>query len=158
MKIVVEGYDASGKSTLAQALADRLGCSVLEAGPPPKNNMVAVSDSLAQLDAKNVVHSRITPISRLAYQLDSDIHHTEMLWGFVKTFQDAGALFIYCTGRADVHEVKDYDTEEHLEYLEKNESTIRRRYVEIFDKVPHIKYDFRIDDMEKFVCQIATHS
>lgn len=157
MKIIVEGYDASGKSTLAQALADRLGLSVLEAGPKPPSDKQALIDSYMQFNSANVVHCRITPISRQAYQLDcSDAHYRE-LQNIVQRYAEEDAIFIYCTGEADDHQVKDYDTPGHLEYLSKNQDTIKSRYDRIFSKINHIKYDFKVDSMEDFVCKIEMY-
>mgnify|MGYP005841666411 CR=1 FL=1 len=154
MRIVVEGYDASGKSTLAQALANKLGLGVHEAGPKPKDDDHAISQSLNQLSLDNKVLCRITPISRQAYQLDRSLSHYVELQNLVKKLVNDHTIFIFCTGEADNHVVKDHDTLEHLEYLDEYGETIKQRYEDIFQSIDHYKYDFKIDDMEKFVCKI----
>ena len=154
MKIVVEGYDASGKSTLAKALAEKYGLSLVEAGPKPPSNLDAIADSVIQSRMDNVVHSRITPISRQAYQLDNSAIHIAHLKAALKRFIDKNTVFIRCTGVADVHEIKDYDTKEHLEYLEKNEISIRTNYSRLFVEIPHFDYNFRRDTIGDVICYI----
>lgn len=154
MKIVVEGYDASGKSTLAKALAETYGLSLVEAGPKPPNDLDAIADSVIQERMTDVVHSRITPISRQAYQLDNTRHHTIQLNAMVERFLQKGAVFIYCTGRAAEHVVKDYDTQEHLAYLDRYEDIIRQRYDVLFRNIDCIIYDFKLDDIKDLICRI----
>lgn len=161
MKIVVEGYDASGKSTLAQALAEKYGLELVEAGPAPPNDFTAMYDSAKQLEMLDTVHSRITPISRQAYQFDSSFAHTELLKDLLARFVSKGAIFIYCCGKATVHITKDYDTPEHLAFIEKNELEIRANYEKIFSKLPYFRYDFTTDKIEDVICyieQIVQHS
>lgn len=154
MKIVVEGYDASGKSTLAKALAEKYGLSLVEAGPKPPSNLDAIADSDIQARMDNVVHSRITPISRQAYQFDNSPIHVAHLRAAFKMFQDKDTIFIFCVGVADEHEVKDYDTEEHLIFLKNNEERIRENYWRLFTYIPHIKYNFKTDKLEDILCHI----
>lgn len=154
MKIVVEGYDASGKSTLARALAEKLGLVVVEAGPKPPSDLDAIADGINQLRMTDTVHSRITPISRRCYQFDISRLHHDHLEAILLRFEKMGAIFIYCTGKSDIHEVKQYDTIEHLRFLEKHEVQIRHNYDTLFTMIPHLKYNFHTDSLEELVCDI----
>lgn len=159
MKIVVEGYDATGKSTLAQALAEMLGLDLVEAGPKPPSDLDAICDGINQLRMKNVVHSRITPVSRQAYQFDISDYHRSTLSDILARFVDIGAIFIYCvnTDNED-HELKDYDTPEHIEHITSNKSTICEHYDVLMEGIPHIRYDFRVNTIEEVLCKIADRS
>lgn len=155
MKIVVEGFDATGKSTLVKALAERLGLSTHTAGPPPKDDLIAIMNCAEQLVMKNVVHDRITCVSRQAYQLDNSDEHIGVLKQFVKMFLTVDTVFIYAYHVSDNHEVKDYDTAEHVKHITDNQQIICDNYRRIFDTIPHIPFNFTTDSIEDVICQIA---
>jgi thymidylate kinase len=157
MKIVIEGYDSTGKSTLAKALAERLGLEVLEAGPKPESEAAAIADALYQLNAKGVINCRITPLSNLAYQTNISPGTRLQLWRVVSDYIRCGTIFIHCTSESGAHDIKDYDTTEHLDYIEKNKDAIRVRYEALFSLIPHFTYDMNTDSMEDMVCKIVSH-
>lgn len=67
--IVVEGFDCSGKSTLAARIGDMLGWPVLHAGGPP-GSLSGVIEGLARCEERwcqPVIQDRITHISESAY-------------------------------------------------------------------------------------------
>jgi len=67
--IVVEGFDASGKSTLAKRIADLLGWPVLHTGGPTTDeaDVVACLHRSRQRMQKHVVQDRITHVSESVY-------------------------------------------------------------------------------------------
>lgn len=67
--IIVEGFDASGKSTLAKKIADMLGWPILHTGGPTSDEADVVSCLIrSQLRwGKKVVQDRVTHVSESVY-------------------------------------------------------------------------------------------
>ncbi len=155
MKIVVEGYDNTGKSTLISELALKLKLDVHWAGGPPKNRLIALIDSHNQLMMSNTIHDRITPISRVCYEDPASIP-TEVvpLSKILGQFINNDALFIHCVGDGGEHKLSDCDNKDHLKYIQDNEEMIRLRYEMNFQIIPHMRYDFNkhsVSDVEHYI-------
>lgn len=148
MKIVVEGFDNSGKSTLINKLAKTFKLDIHWAGGPPKNHVIALSDSTTQLSMEDIIHDRITPISRQCYESPEAIK-PEMIFlpGILKNFIRCKSKFIYCTGKGIEHMLSECDSDDHLTYITENEVVIKLRYEHLFESIPHIKYDFNRDSV-----------
>lgn len=155
MKIVVEGFDGTGKSTVVEALVETLGLPVLAAGPAPPSDSLAIIDSLVQLFEEPVIHDRITPISRLAYQLDLSVGHRAEMQEILKFFK-INSIFVFCvnTDNDENHKVKDYDTPSHLRHISENKGIICENYERLFANIVHFRYDFRLTSTEELVCGI----
>lgn len=151
-KIVVEGFDNSGKSTLIKELAKEFKLNVHWAGGPPKDHCTAIKNATDQCAMTDVIHDRITPISRLAYEKPGYVCvEIQFLIKILEQFITDSDAFIYCVGEGGDHQLSECDTGEHLEAIKTNEDEIREKYDVIFDKVPHFKYDWRIHSVQNVI-------
>ncbi len=120
--IVVEGFDCSGKSTLADAIAARKGWPVVHTGGPTKD----VSDVIHCLHrsrmrmVQSVVQDRITHISEAAY---SGLYDPKRAgWAFAHLHEIGPPVcVVYCRPPTEVmiegllsHKDKAWDTEGHM--------------------------------------------
>ena len=158
MKIILEGTDASGKSTLAKYLCEELNLGFFTAGGPAKDNVAALASCAVQKTSYNCVWDRVTPISRRAYQFNviSDAHR-DILEGFADDLVKQDCIFIWCIGSGE-HKLKDHDTEEHIKHITDNETVIRNNYVEIFDGIPCIIYNFKFMTMKEVLSWIKARA
>jgi len=157
MKIVVEGYDGTGKSTLVDSLAKKFHLSKDTAGGPPPSSTIALIDSQYQLYSDNIVWDRITPISRMAYEeyrIENKSEWEEYKLILAELIRQK-TIFIWCNHVFDVHILKEHDTPEHIEYITKNKAQILKRYEEIFSIIPyHIVYNAKSCTLEYVLCQL----
>ena len=69
-------------------------------------------------------------------------------------------VLIYCRPpteiilNASTHEVKSYDTPEHLAYVEQNKNLFIESYDKLMYKLPHIRYNYLVDDANKLVDKV----
>lgn len=145
MAVILEGFDNSGKSTLAK----KFGLEIVHPGPAPKTWGEEQTCLETQLRAARlpIVMDRVTCISSQVYKGPLfDKKYMEYLDQMVYTRH---CVIIYCRPSIDVimnmsnHDVKQYDTKEHLAKIQKN----ARHYVELYDKLfkstPHLFYDYK---------------
>ena len=147
MNVIVEGFDASGKSTLIKELSVMLNMSVRAAGPPPDNERHALHCCIAQLNTDNTIWDRATYISDLCYRLDSTKEYKDRLKSHIITAKRTSA-FIWCIGEGD-HIVKPYDSIVHLSKIERNKPTILKNYIEVFSQFDHFRYDFKLNSTKE---------
>ena len=148
MKIVLEGMDASGKSTLSEFLSVNLNLPIIHPGGPPSDDHDALMGCIKQALQNDCIYDRVTCISRQAYQLDRSQHHYEVLNIYLKEMVSNDAVFIFCVGKGP-HEVKDRDSEELMNHISENYDTIVSRYEDIFKRVPHFRFDFNVNSNEE---------
>ena len=155
MKIIVEGFDNTGKSTLIKKLVKRYHLDVHHAGGPPASSAAAIVDMANQERMSNTIHDRLTAISRQCYEGPENLVPVELQWLQQSLKRVAKtAKFIHCVGRGGEEQYGDYDTPEHRKHLVENELTIRMRYNEIFEDLDHFTYDYNyhtIDDVINFI-------
>lgn len=160
MKIIVEGFDGSGKSTLCERLSSEFKLPIRVAGGPPKDHDVAQNLSLIQLQSKDVIWDRITPISEMAYKgLDNIPRYVLNFYKQVigKYIQEK-TIFIWCNHIFPVHIIKDHDTKEHLEYINTQKENIIHRYNDIFSMIPyHLTFNAEYCIEEYIICQIKKY-
>lgn len=143
MNIVLEGFDGTGKSTLAQTLVKELGLEYFWASGPPDNKMEAMELCRQQLRLRNLIIDRVTPISSEAYMNSFVDRELMNYYGYMRQCMvEEGFKFIYCVAKGIKINDKDHDTLEYQKFLEKEEPMIRARYEVIFTFVPHFRYDF----------------
>lgn len=144
--IILEGADNSGKTTLAKQLAES-GRSVYSAGPAPKSKeeeIQCLEEQLARCRVK-VLHDRVTAISQQVY---ADRLFDSSLVSYLLRMRTDGAIVVYCRPPERTlmdlsnHQVKSYDTEEHLQKIIDNQHTFIGRYDAIMATVPHVLYDW----------------
>jgi hypothetical protein len=146
--IILEGMDNSGKSTLAT----KFGLEVVHPGPAPKSYGEEQGFLDLQLrDARlPIVMDRVTCISSQVYKGQLfDTRYMDYLRRMVET---PHCIIVYCRPpdrvvlNMDLHEVKPYDTAEHLAKIKVNASSFLRAYDKIMQLVPHMLYDYTCPD------------
>jgi hypothetical protein len=118
MLIVIEGVDATGKSTLAQHLSDVLGrIAVIPSEGPPRfpGEINMRLERYSTYD--DVIFDRHPAISQLIYQQIRPTH--EPIDDFyIKQFYERQPLFIYCDPgdhhSMERHRRSTHDTDEHI--------------------------------------------
>lgn len=147
MRIIVEGVNASGKSTLCNALSKKFGLDVVHAGPKPKTDTIAIRNCFEQHQMRDVIFDRVTCVSRQIYGDNKEqvsglsARHIAEMNKFVGALVPT-SIFILTTGKGK-HIIKDYYSALHIQEITKNRYDIKKRYSELFEGIPHIEYDFR---------------
>lgn len=126
MKIILEGPDSSGKSTLAENILRQLPSyySIYRAGGPPKTEAEFFKRIEDTLKLKNVIFDRHSLVSEPIYgQLrGTDLHKRPQFQVSLNLFYNTpGIAFVYCyKDQLSNHEIKPYDSKEHLNLVEQN--------------------------------------
>lgn len=154
--IVVEGMDNSGKSTLAQALAEYMGLFVQESeGPPRDADEINARVDRYQETADRYVFVRHPCISNAIYGAKRP-EGNPITPGRTLIFYEAQPTLIYCDagGRGfDGHQVKDHDSPEHLEMITREHDDLLRAYR--LWAAEHAHFVYRIgDDMDRFISAV----
>lgn len=146
--IILEGYDNSGKSTLAALLHETTGFEVRHPGPAPKNFRDEFCCLVEQASNApiNVIQDRVTSVSSQVYQ-NKLFNERYMAWlnGMLNT---PHCVLIYCRPPIEKildftgHQIKDYDTPEHLEKVKGKAIETVESYDLVMKQVPHIVYDW----------------
>lgn len=143
MAIVIEGFDNSGKTTLAKSI----GLDVISAGPRPRTwrDVQRCMDEQQSAARLPLVMDRVTCLSHPIYTNNPDWRCSEALKEMLGTHH---CVLIYCRPPLETildfskHQVKNYDDQRHLDWLQKNARDIIARYDSVMKKVPHLKYDW----------------
>lgn len=147
MNIIIEGPDNSGKSTLARYIASHVPRPILFSEGPEKFPG-EINDRIRRYERyRNVIFDRHPCVSQPIYgkiRRNTEVEHELLL-----RFYDARPLFIYCRGRGlETHVVKDHDTPEHVEAVNRNHEWLCRQYDEWAVQHAHIWYRVG-DSMER---------
>lgn len=149
MAIIVEGFDNSGKSTLAASF----GLEIVHPGPRPKNAVEESDCFHAQYAqaAKPVVLDRVTCISTPCYTGRASQKYAHWLQKMLET---PHCVLIYCRPPLRLikdfsgHRAKGYDTPEKIKWLQNNCDEIVGRYDRWMGMVPHLTYDYTGHDLD----------
>ena len=156
--IILEGIDGTGKSTLALALAEKLGFAIVHAGGPPGSDSEAIRCCVSQqdyIDSGDWILDRVTPISRQCYELHiGDDHRMELQTSLKRMLDDV--VVIWCDTNVRHHEVKEHDTEEHIKHIADNHDEIQRNYINMMDSLAErgyavLHYDYQTDRLDDFL-------
>lgn len=161
--IILEGPDNSGKSTLANALADMFGYKVVHPGGAPKNLTDEVNMMINQrlLAEQNIIHDRVTCLSQPVYNtLRGEFNTNRKYMPYIRQFEnDANVVIIYCRPpnelvlKMDGHEHKPHETAEHFQLVQQNQRLFVAAYDALMANVNHIHYDYTQDNA-KSICNI----
>lgn len=159
MAIIIEGIDASGKSTLARIIARRLRLNLVESEGPPKyegemdhrvERYIAYGNS--------VLFVRHPCISQPIYGAMRDTHGDPINEDLLTEFYDQRHFFIYCdpldrgmTG----HKEKGHDSPRHMKAVNQNYNTLLQLYREWAIKHAHVFYRIG-DSMERVIDLCST--
>jgi len=154
--IIIEGFDGCGKSTLAKQLGRFYNLGIHVIGGKPKSNDIAKEMSWYQcLIAKHslAIFDRVTCISRLCYELDMNELHRAMLLRDL-SYLESSCIFIWTTVPNEVHEIKEYDTDEHIKHITENRDIIKANYHSVMTSIDHIHYDYTDMPMDDLLNEI----
>lgn len=148
--IVLEGADNSGKSTLAAKFS---GIPVYTAGPAPKNDEEEDKCLIEQMNRvpKTCVQDRLTCISQQVYA--NRLFDTKLASYVLDMIKMPTMIVVYCRPPDRVlmdfstHNVKSYDTEDHLRKILDNQHTFIDRYDSLMSTIPHMHYDWTDPDV-----------
>lgn len=147
MAIIVEGFDNSGKSTLAASF----GLRVVHPGPRPSTDGEEAMCLDYQLETcgLNRVMDRVTSISTPCYTGNFSSLYTQYLDAMLS---QSHCVLIYCRPPIHVindfshHSAKSYDDEDKIKWLRDNAEAIVGRYDLYMAQFPHLKYDYTNPD------------
>lgn len=148
MNIVVEGADASGKSTLCNHLSGFFSRRVVRSAGPPKNIEARVRE---QLDLDDVIFDRHACVSQTIYGMlrnDPPIDPA-----FIRQFYEQKPIIIFCQPpkhSLNGHVAKSHDTPEHLSAIRENAQRIQDAYIRWAVEKAHLF--FRWSDDADRIC------
>jgi len=156
--IVIEGMDNSGKSTLAQALADYIGLNIQESEGPPKSDdeINARVDGYATLTQTLFVrHPVISNSIYGKFRPEGD----PITPGRAMLFYESKPTLIYCDAGDrgfEGHVLKDHDTEVHQKLLATKQEELLKEYR--LWAARHAHFIYRIgDDMDQLIATVYFH-
>jgi hypothetical protein len=147
MAIILEGFDNSGKSTLAS----KLGFEILHPGPRPKD-WVEEHDCLMTQKIRahlRLVMDRVTCISTPCYT--GEDWPRFKVWAS-KMIDTPHCVVVYCRPPLEVikdfdkHVVKTYDEANQVKWLKDNADRIVDNYDTMMQGIPHMRYDYTNPD------------
>lgn len=165
--IVVEGFDCSGKSTLAKWIGGWLSWPVVHTGGPTKSAgdvLTCLKRSRQRMMLRNV-QDRTTHVSEAAYSM---LSHPGKAALALSAFSEIPlqTVFVYCRpptdfllSAYDAHVAKPWDNKEHVDQVRANARQIVSIYDTLFELIAYqntvIPYDrTRTEDLwhiQKFV-------
>lgn len=162
--LVLEGPDDSGKSTLAIALQEHLGCPIISIGDRPKTLRDAIfyCEEFVNRRKSGDIMDRCTPISELIYRGifgNPLLSPADLVMVLNACKQDV--VFIHCRPAVPNNPMPkhDYDTVEYIEQLRKAQTIIRESYAVLFarmalDGFTVIEYDYQNMSLEQLFQEI----
>lgn len=146
MIIILEGFDESGKSTLAKKLAHKTGFSVVHPGKRPfdSDDALRMSDQQAGLfsfaESIDLILDRATCISSNCYTW-----HTTNIFARhqMQILESKHIKVIYCKYNGEPLKVSEHDRDGSVGIARKNKDLIIDRYNELFKSIPHCVYDYK---------------
>ena len=147
--IILEGFDESGKSALAQKLSERTGFKISHPGKRPFD----ADDALRMADiqsglfhfAKDVdlILDRVTCISSNCYTW----HVTDLFSRYqLQIINSEHIKVIHCKYNGAPLTVSEHDRDGSVGFARKNKDQIIERYNQLFAGIPHCEYDYTDSD------------
>ena len=153
--IVIEGMDNSGKSTLAQSMADYMELIIQESEGPP----LSAEEINARVDRYERMESTLFvrhPVISNAIYGKFRPEGNPITPGRTMIFYESNPILIYCDAGDrgyDGHELKPHDTEAHQKLLLEREGDLLREYR--LWAAQHAHFVYRIgDDMDRLVSAV----
>lgn len=156
--LVIEGMDNSGKSTLAEAMADYMELIVQESeGPPLSDDEINERvDRYQEMEGRLFVRHPV--VSNAIYGMFRP-EGNPITPGRAMIFYEARPTLIYCdagTRGFEGHELKPHDTERHQQLLNENRDNLLREYR--LWAAQHAHFIYRIgDDMDQLIATVYFH-
>ena len=152
MKIILEGADNSGKTTLANLIIDRIGDFDLYHHPGGKPTdedaeFECIRQQMEWLHADNVIIDRVTPISQRIYNPNLLLDKKRAnAWSEMD--RQHQPILIYCRPSTDrLLRIQDFtwrdgETDEHKHKIIENQHRFVERYDTLLTNIPCVHYDF----------------
>lgn len=152
MRIILEGPDNAGKTTLAQRLADSCGPEVVRyfhpGGKPDsvQAELDCLEEQLDLLRGGNVIIDRVTSISQRVY--NSDPRNDLMRADYWSLMEQQNPVVIYCRPSTDrLLRTQDFtwregESDEHKEKIITRQHEFVAAYDKLFQSIPCLSYDF----------------
>lgn len=167
--IVVEGFDASGKSTLAVKIGKRLTWPIVHTGGPTKGEddvLRCLTRSRHRMTLHNV-QDRITHVSEACYGMLRSPKSAALAIQSLRDFHD-GVTVIYCRPPTEFmlealknqHVDEEWDTPKHMAMVLENARTIIAIYDTIMAVVGHrtglYQYDRTVSGADEQIVEIMS--
>jgi len=153
--IVIEGMDNSGKSTLANAMADFMSLIVQESEGPPKSD----DEINERVDRYSTMEDRLfvrhPVVSNAIYGAFRE-EGNPITPGRTMLFYEAKPILIYCDAGErgfDGHVLKDHDTERHQRLINNHQEALLREYRLWAAQKAHFVYRIG-DDMDQLIATV----
>lgn len=153
--IVIEGMDNSGKSTLAERMGSYMDLVVQESEGPPRSDKEINKrvDKYEKMEGRLFVRHPV--VSNAIYGKFRD-EGNPITPGRTMLFYEARPCLIYCDAgdRAfEGHVLKDHDTQEHQDLLNKNQAALLQEYRLWAGQYAHFVYRIG-DDMDQLIASV----
>lgn len=146
MIIILEGFDESGKSTLAKQLSEITGFKVLHPGKRP----IDIDDAIEMMQEQkgllafashcDLIMDRVTCISSFCYTWGS----TDIFAKYQIQITDSKHIIvIHCKYNGEKLTVSEHDRDGSVDIARKNKDAIIARYNNLFKHIKHIEYDYK---------------
>ena len=148
-RIIIEGPDNAGKSTLAKKLSDILGWEIQHSGGPC-NSMDDVIERMDRVKSSHkTIWDRVPCISEQIYgPILRHVPYSARTTCGMMGYPFADYVIIYCRPTIGIllnfqtHQVKSTDGEEHLKGIQSHAHDIIRAYDEEMIHYPYLLYDW----------------
>lgn len=161
--IILEGPDSSGKTTLAHALSEIFNLPVHHFGGPPEDP-AELRDRIEFMfdEHSDRIFDRIPLISEQVFSILRNWNGMNVLTkanAYYVRLLEIRPILIYCRPPEDklvhcYHEIKEYDSEDHIKAVEANKKALMERYDFVMDSdlLPdYIVYDYTKDTFSELV-------
>ena len=152
MIIILEGFDESGKSTLANKLAGRLGFKVVHPGPKPIDINDAKQMAACQFGLMTFAHhvnlilDRVTCISSHCYMMNTT-NEFKSAQVAINVLESQGHIkVIRCIAYPTTLKQTENDTSDSLEHADRNRQKIIQNYQDLLKNIGHCVYDYKDPD------------
>ena len=161
MGLIIEGPDASGKSTLARNISLESGMPLFLAGGKPRNDVemwCMIADQRHAAKHGSIV-DRVSSISQQVYR-EGLFQREDLMTEALELCEQS--IMVYCRPPMDIlldpnkHEWKEYDTPEWKQEILSNQQTYVSRYDFLMTKIPCIIYDWtaeNADHLRNMLCE-----
>ena len=159
--IIVEGYDGSGKTTVAEKIGDRFELPVYHAGGPPDGELGVMSCAARSLSRMGVrcVQDRVTQVSHSVYSMLRKPRESAIALSRITDLK-AARLLIYCRpqlptllSNVERHVTKAHDTDAHNQFVKASANALYYVYDTVVAlasyNVAIAIYDYDNDDIDK---------